>query len=103
MPWRNLRVPVEFESTCGANLGWGRAGGRKREKKRKRKPVLQYLWGAAVVVARRDISPETAQITGQASTPQMRLKAKTRGLGASRNHHNVAEHHNVAFNAPPGL
>ena len=26
LPWRNLRVPVEkLESTCGANLGWGRA------------------------------------------------------------------------------
>ena len=35
MPWRNLRVPVELESTCGANLGWGRAeGGRKREKRK---------------------------------------------------------------------
>ena len=35
VPWRNLRVPVELESTCGANLGWGRAeGGRKREKRK---------------------------------------------------------------------
>ena len=25
VPWRCLKVPVELEGTCGANLGWGRA------------------------------------------------------------------------------
>ena len=33
MPWRNLRVSVELESTCGANLGWGRAEEGRKEKK----------------------------------------------------------------------
>ena len=52
MPWRDLRVPVELESTCGANLGWGRAEeGRKREK-RKKKPIETVpLWsGSSAVV-----------------------------------------------------
>ena len=36
VPWRCLKVPVELEGTCGANLGWGRAEeGRKREKEEK--------------------------------------------------------------------
>ena len=36
MPWRDLKVPVELEGTCGANLGWGRAEeGRKRGKEEK--------------------------------------------------------------------
>ena len=33
LPWGNLRVPVELESTCGANLGWGRAEEGRKEKK----------------------------------------------------------------------
>ena len=37
MPWRDLRVPVELESTCGANLGWGRARRKKKRKKRNSK------------------------------------------------------------------
>ena len=51
LPWRNLRVPVEkLESTCGANLGWGRAeetwagAGQKKEEKRKKRKSLLYLW-----------------------------------------------------------
>ena len=45
----NLRVPVEkLESTCGANLGWGRAeetwagAGQKKEEKRKKKKEKAY-------------------------------------------------------------
>ena len=36
VPWRCVKVPVELEGTCGANLGWGRAEERrKREKEEK--------------------------------------------------------------------
>ena len=47
-PWRNLIVPVQR----GVNLGWGRAGGRKKGEKEsmykinKKCRSPQYLWNA---------------------------------------------------------
>ena len=35
----------KLEGACGANLGWGRA---EEGRKKKRKPILQYLWCSSV-------------------------------------------------------